>query len=80
MSSYQQQHRFYPNAVVVLMQPRLTLSFSAALIPMLINHRLDPQQAQQVGAAGLAVTVGQAVAPLSEKLTSQHFARQCWGP
>ena len=33
-----------------------------------------------LGAAGLAVILGQAVGPLSEKLTSQHFARECWGP
>ena len=49
----QQQDRVY-TLVAVLMQPRLTLPFSAALIHVLINRRLD---LRQVGAAGPAGTV-----------------------
>jgi hypothetical protein len=50
MSSCQQQDRVYTNPVV-LMQPRLTLPFPAALIHVLLTHRLDPQRPRQVGTA-----------------------------
>ena len=60
MSSCQQQDRVYTNPVV-LMQPRLTLPFPAALMHVLITHRLDhsvPARWVLLEAAGSAVTVG----------------------